>query len=110
MKSIRASSKAFVHKNQIEYQIKNKLVNILKTMHSKVNKVKYQLMNMVKIWPDTYCYCRRIIRKNALAILLLNNTGIIQKCSKRVEKITGYQSEEIAGKHFSIFFPANKRQ
>ncbi|HEX4849218.1 MAG TPA: PAS domain S-box protein, partial [Puia sp.] len=38
------------------------------------------------------------------AILLINRDGIIQNWNKGAEKIKGYKTEEILGKHFRIFY------
>jgi PAS domain S-box-containing protein len=44
------------------------------------------------------------------AILSLNEQGIIENWNKGAEKIKGYKAEEIVGKSFSIFYPAEDQQ
>ena len=40
------------------------------------------------------------------AILLLSPDGIIESWIAGAERIKGYRAEEIIGKHFSVFYPA----
>ena len=44
------------------------------------------------------------------AILLLSTEGIIENWNSGAEKIKGYKSEEIVGKHFRIFYPPEDQQ
>ncbi len=44
------------------------------------------------------------------AIILLNKNGIIENWNKGAEKIKGYSSAEILGKHFSIFYTEEDQQ
>lgn len=44
------------------------------------------------------------------SIILLNKEGIIANWNKGAEKIKGYSSDEIIGKHFSTFYTASDKQ
>ena len=44
------------------------------------------------------------------AILSLNEEGIVENWNKGAEKIKGYKAEEIVGKSFSIFYPAEDQK
>jgi PAS domain S-box-containing protein len=44
------------------------------------------------------------------AILSLNEHGIIENWNKGAEKIKGYKAEEIVGKSFSVFYPAEDQK
>ncbi len=50
-------------------------------------------------------YHRMIAEVQDYAIILLDENGNIQNWNVGAEKIKGYKSEEIIGKHFSIFYP-----
>ncbi|WP_242691620.1 sensor histidine kinase [Desertivirga arenae] len=44
------------------------------------------------------------------AILFLDTEGIIRTWNKGAEKVKGYQSEEVIGKHFRLFYSTNDRE
>ena len=44
------------------------------------------------------------------AILMLDTEGRVVTWNKGAERVKGYQSEEIIGKHFSCFYPVEDRQ
>lgn len=50
-------------------------------------------------------YHRMIDEVQDYAILLLNKEGYIVNWNKGASRIKGYTSEEVIGKHFSIFYP-----
>src|SRR4030095_9502259 len=44
------------------------------------------------------------------AIILLSSDGYVENWNKGAEKIKGYSTEEIIGKHFRIFYTEEDRQ
>jgi PAS domain S-box-containing protein len=50
-------------------------------------------------------YHRMIAEVQDYAIILLDENGYIRNWNTGAEKIKGYKSKEIIGKHFSIFYP-----
>ena len=50
-------------------------------------------------------YHRMIAEVQDYAIILLDENGYIQNWNAGAEKIKGYRSDEIVGKHFSVFYP-----
>ena len=55
-------------------------------------------------------YFKMIDEVEDYAILLLSTEGIIENWNNGAEKIKGYKAEEIVGKHFRIFYPAEDRE
>lgn len=56
-------------------------------------------------------YHKMIDEVQDYAIILLNKDGYVENWNKGAEKIKGYKTEEIVGKHFSIFYTEeNKRE
>jgi PAS domain S-box-containing protein len=55
-------------------------------------------------------YHRMIAEVQDYAIILLDENGNIQNWNVGAEKIKGYKSEEIIGKHFSIFYPKKDQE
>ncbi|MEX2234599.1 MAG: PAS domain S-box protein [Cyclobacteriaceae bacterium] len=55
-------------------------------------------------------YHRMISEVEDFVIILLSKEGFIQNWNKGAQKIKGYESEEIHGKHFSIFYSAQDQQ
>ncbi len=55
-------------------------------------------------------YHRMIAEVQDYAIILLDENGFIQNWNIGAEKIKGYKADEIVGKHFSIFYPAEDQQ
>jgi PAS domain S-box-containing protein len=55
-------------------------------------------------------YARMINEVEDYAIILMDREGIIENWNKGAEKIKGYRSDEIIGKHFSIFYTAQDKQ
>jgi PAS domain S-box-containing protein len=56
-------------------------------------------------------YHRMVDQVEDYAILLLSPEGIIENWNKGAEKLKGYRSDEIVGKHFRIFYtPANQKE
>lgn len=54
-------------------------------------------------------YHRMVAEVQDYAIILLDENGYIQNWNIGAEKIKGYKSDEIIGKHFSIFYPNHDR-
>jgi PAS domain S-box-containing protein len=55
-------------------------------------------------------YHRMIEEVQDYAIILLNEKGIIENWNKGAEKIKGYNSKEIIGKSFHVFYPPADRE
>ena len=55
-------------------------------------------------------YYKMINEVEDYAILLLSPEGIIENWNSGAEKIKGYKSAEIVGKHFRIFYPPEDRE
>jgi PAS domain S-box-containing protein len=55
-------------------------------------------------------YYKMINEVEDYAILLLSPDGIIENWNSGAEKIKGYKSTEIVGKHFRIFYPPEDRE
>jgi PAS domain S-box-containing protein len=55
-------------------------------------------------------YARMINEVEDYAIILMDSEGHISHWNKGAEKIKGYKSDEILGKHFSIFYTAQDKQ
>lgn len=55
-------------------------------------------------------YYRMVAEIEDYVIILLDVEGIIQNWNKGAEKIKGYATDEIVGKHFSIFYPEEDRK
>ena len=43
------------------------------------------------------------------AIFMLDPNGIVASWNKGAEQVKGYSRDEIVGKHFSVFYPAEDR-
>jgi PAS domain S-box-containing protein len=54
-------------------------------------------------------YFRMIDEVEDYAIFLLSTEGIIQNWNRGAEKIKGYTSAEVVGKHFRLFYPEEER-
>jgi PAS domain S-box-containing protein len=55
-------------------------------------------------------YARMINEIEDYSIILMDREGVIENWNKGAEKIKGYRSDEIIGKHFSIFYTAQDKQ
>jgi PAS domain S-box-containing protein len=55
-------------------------------------------------------YHKMISEVNDYAIILLDKDGKIQDWNKGAEKLKGYTTEEIIGKHFRIFYPVEDKE
>ena len=80
--------------------------NITELVHS--NKRYEQINEELRLSEELYH--RMIDEIQDYAIIRLNKEGIIENWNKGAEKIKGYKSAEIIGKHFSVFYPEERRE
>ena len=55
-------------------------------------------------------YARMVAEVEDYVIILLDVNGTIENWNKGAQKIKGYTSEQVVGKHFSIFYPEEDRK
>ena len=66
--------------------------------------------NIVQLARNEERYHKMTEEVEDYAILLLDKDGIIENWNKGAEKIKGYHSDEIIGKHFSVFYTPEDQQ
>src|SRR6185503_11359768 len=57
---------------------------------------------------DQQLFQRLVDSVHDYAIFALNASGIVSTWNPGAARLKGYRAEEIIGKHFSVFYPADK--